>query len=43
VGYRLAVWLFTVYDKDEISDLTKSERAALKQRIKKELEVRRKQ
>jgi hypothetical protein len=35
------VWLFTIYDKDEMSDLTKGQRDALRQMIKKELEVRR--
>ena len=34
-------WLFTVYDKDEMSDLTPSQRKALKEMIKKELEARR--
>ena len=34
-------WLFTVYDKDEMSDLTSSQRKALKEMIKKELEARR--
>ena len=34
-------WLFTVYDKDEMSDLTKSQRQALKEMIKNELEARR--
>ncbi|HKO95727.1 MAG TPA: hypothetical protein VJU86_01965 [Pyrinomonadaceae bacterium] len=36
-------WLFTVYDKDEMSDLTASQRKVLKEMIKKELEARRKQ
>jgi len=35
-------WLFTVFDKDEMSDLTMTERKALKEMIKQELEVRRK-
>jgi hypothetical protein len=35
-------WLFTVYDKDEMADLTDSERKVLKEMIKKELEERRK-
>jgi hypothetical protein len=35
-------WLFTVFDKDEMSDLTGSERKALKEMIKRELEARRK-
>lgn len=33
-------WLFTVYDKDEMSDLTVPQRKALKEMIKKELEAR---
>lgn len=36
-------WLFTIYDKDEMSDLTKAQRETLKQLVKRELEVRRKQ
>lgn len=36
-------WLFTVYDKDEMSDLTKAQRETLKQMIKDELKARRKQ
>jgi hypothetical protein len=35
-------WLFTVYDKDELADLTALQRNALKEMIKKELEARRK-
>jgi mRNA-degrading endonuclease RelE of RelBE toxin-antitoxin system len=35
-------WLFTVYDKAEMSDLTAPQRKALKEMIKKELEARRK-
>ena len=35
-------WLFTLYDKDEMSDLTPKQRAALKERIKDELKMRRK-
>src|SRR5688572_7928712 len=35
-------WLFTVYDKDELSDLTAAQRKALKEMIKRELEARRK-
>jgi hypothetical protein len=51
VGHRIAVlavhtvrqfWLFTLYDKDEMSDLTPHQRKALKEMIKKELEARRK-
>lgn len=34
-------WLFTVYDKDEMSDLTAAQRKSLKEIIKKELEARR--
>ncbi|HET6851158.1 MAG TPA: hypothetical protein VFH46_02480 [Pyrinomonadaceae bacterium] len=39
----LQFWLFTIYDKGEMSDLTKAQRETLKQMIKKELEARRKQ
>jgi hypothetical protein len=35
-------WLFTVYDKDELSELTLVQRKSLKQIIKTELEKRRK-
>jgi hypothetical protein len=35
-------WLFTLYDKDEMSDLTPKQRAALKERVKDELRMRRK-
>lgn len=35
-------WLFTIYDKDEMADLTKAQREKLKQMIKDELETRRK-
>src|SRR2546422_867911 len=35
-------WLFTIYGKDEMSDLTTPQRKALKEMIKKELEARRK-
>ena len=35
-------WLFTVYDKDEMADLTQLERKVLKEMIKKELDARRK-
>ena len=34
-------WLFTVYGKDEVSDLTKAQRETLKKMIKHELEIRR--
>jgi hypothetical protein len=33
-------WLFTLYDKGEVADLTPSQRAALKLMIKKELQAR---
>ena len=35
-------WLFTVYNKDEMADLTSLQRKALKEMIKQELEARRK-
>ena len=35
-------WLFTLYDKDEMADLTPQQRKALKGMIKVELEARRK-
>ncbi len=35
-------WLFTLYDKDEMSDLTPKQRAALKERVKDELKMRKK-
>ena len=38
----LQFWLFTVYDKDERSDLTKAQRETMRQMIKTELEARRK-
>lgn len=34
-------WLFTLYDKDEMSDLTPKQRALLKERVKSELKMRR--
>ena len=37
----LQFWLFTVYDKDEMPDLTPQQRKALKAMIKAELEARR--
>lgn len=36
-------WLFTLYDKNEMVDLTKSQRVTLRQMIKNELEARKKQ
>lgn len=36
-------WLFTIYDKDEMTDLTKAQRETLKQMIRNELEARREQ
>ena len=38
----LQFWLFTVYDKDEMADLTPQQRKALKALVKAELEARRK-
>lgn len=38
----LQFWLFTLYDKDEMADLTRAQREMLKQMIKNELEARRK-
>ena len=38
----LQFWLFTLYDKDDLSDLTPQQRKALKAMIKAELEARRK-
>ena len=35
-------WLFTLYDKDELSDLTPKQRAVLKERAKGELKMRKK-
>jgi hypothetical protein len=35
-------WLFTVFDKDEMADLTPLQRKTLKELIKKELEAGRK-
>lgn len=34
-------WLFTLYDKDEMDDLSAKERKALKDMLKRELEARR--
>jgi hypothetical protein len=33
-------WLFTLYDKDELDDLSPKEKAALKTLLKQELEER---
>lgn len=38
----LQFWLFTVYNKDEMNDLTSQQRKGLKAMIKAELEARRK-
>ena len=38
----LQFWLFTLYDKDEMADLTPRQRKVLKAMIKAELEARRK-
>lgn len=35
-------WLFTLFDKSEMSDLLPKQRAALKERVKDELRIRRK-
>lgn len=35
-------WLFTLYDKDEMSDLTPKQRATLRELVKAELQTRRK-
>ncbi len=35
-------WLFTLYDKDEMADLSPRQRAELKERVKSELKTRRK-
>lgn len=35
-------WLFTLYDKDELADLTPKQRAVLKDLVKGELKMRRK-
>ena len=35
------IWFFTLYDKDEVSDLTSGEKRQLKQAIQKELAARR--
>ena len=34
-------WLYTLYDKDEMADLTAKQRAVLKQLLKEELKIRR--
>lgn len=34
-------WLFTVYDKDNVTDLTARQRVLLKERLKDELRLRR--
>ena len=34
-------WLFTLYDKDEMDDMTPKQREALKERVKGELKMRR--
>ena len=41
-GAGMQFWLFTLFDKDEMSDLTAEQRKALKVMIKVELEARRK-
>ena len=37
---RRQFWLFTLYDKDEMDDLSADERKALKSMLKRELEAR---
>jgi len=39
-GSSHQIWLMTLYDKDEASDLTASEKKALKAAIEKELQAR---
>lgn len=39
-GAGLQFWLFTIYDKDEMADLSKPQREALKEMVKKELKAR---
>ena len=41
-GAGMQFWLFTLFDKDEMSDLTAEQRKAIKAMIKVELEIRRK-
>jgi hypothetical protein len=38
---RRQIWLFTLYDKDEMGDLSPDERKALRDMLKRELEARR--
>ena len=40
-GAGMQFWLYTLYDKDELADLTSKQRKALKVMIKAELESRR--
>ena len=40
-GAGMQFWLYTLYDKDEMSDLTPKERKAMKEMLKAELESRR--
>jgi mRNA-degrading endonuclease RelE of RelBE toxin-antitoxin system len=37
---RRQIWLFTLYDKDELDDLSAKEKKALKDMLKRELEAR---
>lgn len=37
---RRQIWLFTLYDKDELEDLSAKEKKALKDMLKRELEAR---
>jgi len=40
-GAGMQFWLYTLYDKDEMDDLTAKQRKALKENLKAELEARR--
>ena len=40
-GAGMQFWLYTLYDKDEMADLTPQQRKALKAMLKVELESRR--
>jgi hypothetical protein len=40
-GGDMQFWLYTLYDKDDMSDLTAQQRSALRAMLKAELEARR--
>lgn len=40
-GAGMQFWLYTLYDKDEMADLTQQQRRALRAMLKAELEARR--